>query len=140
MTKKKTETKPKTEKKNYFTERELKCKHTGDYVFDEGFLEILNAIREECEFALPISSGYRSPNHPLESRKTATGAHCTGKAVDVAVGGLKALKLIEVAQKHGIKRIGVNQRGSGRFIHLDICTAEDFPDRKSFPETAIWSY
>jgi len=35
--------------------------------------------------------------------------------------------------KHGVKRIGVNQKGKGRFIHLDMA-------EEAFPSPAIWSY
>ena len=55
-----------------------------------------------------------------------------GLACDVAVTGEQALKVIEIALKHGIKRIGVNQKGQSRFIHLDIAD--------SLPQPTIWSY
>lgn len=124
-----------TKKKEYFSDKELACQHCGESNFDADFLKVLSAIRKECDFGFPISSGYRCPAHPIESRKTATGAHSTGKAVDIAVSGQKALEVIRVAQAHGIQRIGVQQSGSGRFIHLDACTEED-----GFPTPAIWSY
>ncbi len=136
----KAKAKPKAKDKNYFTEKELKCKHTGEYVFDDDFLKTLNKIREECGFPFPISSGYRSPQHPIEQRKAQVGTHTTGKAVDILCRGEDALKVISVAMKNGIQRIGVQQKGTGRFIHLDACTQSDFPDRENFPEIAIWSY
>ena len=40
--------------------------------------------------------------------------------------------LREVALKHGVPRIGVNQRGDSRFIHLDIDSSLQTP--------TIWSY
>ena len=125
---------PKTEEKNYFKPKELACRHTGDQGFDPDFLKTLNAIREECGFSFPLSSAYRCPLHPIEARKKRLGAHTTGKAVDVLCSGLNALELIRVAQKHGIERIGVQQKGGGRFIHIDACTEEE-----GFPP-AIWSY
>jgi zinc D-Ala-D-Ala carboxypeptidase len=141
MTKSKVKpTKTEEKKKSYFSEKELKCKHTGEYFFDEGFLELLNEIREECGFALPVSSACRAPSHPIESRKTATGAHQTGKAVDILVRGEKAIKLIEIALSKGITRIGVAQSGGSRFIHLDVCKKEDMVDNPNFSEYAIWSY
>lgn len=118
---------------SYFTEKELSCQHCGEYKFDKEFLNLLNNIREECDFPFVISSGYRCVEHPIESSKGRVGAHTTGCAVDIAVSGDKALKVLEVAMKHGVKRIGINQKGKGRFIHLDI--AED-----AYPSPAIWSY
>ena len=126
---------PKTEEKNYFKPKALACRHTGDQGFDPDFLKTLNAIREECGFSFALSSAYRSPEHPIEARKEVKGAHTHGKAVDILASGENALEIIRVAQKHGIQRIGIQQKGSGRFIHLDACTEDD-----GFPCPAIWSY
>jgi len=117
---------------NYFSDDELKCKHCGGLVFDDGFRRLLNVIRADCGFALPVASGYRCPEHPIEVAKEEPGAHTAGKAVDIAVSGEKALRLIEVALQHGVKRVGVSQKGSHRFIHLDVDT--------DLPSPAIWSY
>jgi len=125
----------KPKEKTYFKAKELTCKCGCNTVeFDLGFLATLNAIREECGFSFPLSSAYRCPLHPIESRKQRLGAHTTGKAVDVLCSGVNALEVIRVAQKHGIERIGVQQKGGGRFIHIDACTEEE-----GFPP-AIWSY
>lgn len=116
----------------YFSDDELRCQHCGDLVFDEGFRGLLDNIRRDMECPLPVSSGYRCPDHPIELKKERPGAHATGKAVDIAVSGEKALRLLEIALRHGVTRVGINQKGSGRFIHLDVC--DDLPD------PAIWSY
>ena len=124
-----------TKEKTYFKAKELTCKCGCNTIeFDLGFLATLNAIRKECGFGFPISSAYRCPTHPIEARKETLGAHTYGKAVDILCSGEKALKVIRVAQAHGIMRIGVQQKGGGRFIHLDACTEEE-----GFPP-AIWSY
>ena len=73
----------------------------------------------------PESATTRSP-------VTGPGAHATGKAIDIAVSGERALRVIELALAAGVKRIGVNQKGAHRFIHLDVC------DEKTSP--TIWSY
>jgi zinc D-Ala-D-Ala carboxypeptidase len=128
----KAQAEPKSEnvENKYFSHKELKCKHTGENKFDPEFLEVLTKIRKECDFPFAISSAYRSPEHPIEQRKNHVGAHTTGKAVEV----------ISLALANGITRIGVQQKGSGRFIHLDMCTQEDFPDIPNYPEETIWSY
>lgn len=147
-----TETKPKAKAKpvkkesenvenKYFSHKELKCKHTGENKFDPEFLDLLTKIRIECDFPFAISSAYRSPTHPIEQRKPrGAGSHSTGKAVDILCRGDQAVKLISVAIAFGITRIGVQQKGTGRFIHLDVCTQEDFPDYENYPEETIWSY
>jgi uncharacterized protein YcbK (DUF882 family) len=78
-----------------------------------------------------VSSGYRDPSHPNEASKAQPGEHTTGRATDIAVSGSAALRLVVLAVKHGFTRIGVQQKGTGRFIHLG-----DSPD---FP-AGMWSY
>ena len=116
----------------YFHPDEFRCQHCGGEGIKSSFAEKLDDIRDECGFPFLISSGYRCPEHPIEAKKEKPGAHSTGHAADIAVTGEQAIRVLEVAIKHGIKRIGVNQKGGGRFIHLD--TAPDLPS------PAIWSY
>lgn len=118
--------------KSYFSHDELACQHCGEYHFDGEFLALLNNIREVYGKPMVVNSGYRCPEHPLERTKTATGAHSLGKAVDIRCSGADALELIKIAQMMGIQRIGVNQKGSTRFIHLD--------NANELPSPAIWSY
>ena len=118
---------------NYFSEDELRCQcGCGVYKFDGTVLSILNSIRHDCGFPLPVTSGYRCLKHPIERHKGHIGAHSLGVAVDIGVSHERAHRLIESALAHGCPRIGVNQRGEGRFIHLDW--AEDLP------QPTIWSY
>ena len=129
-------TKKALKKKTYFKPKELACKcGCGTSGFDLEFLYTLNAIREECGFSFPLSSAYRCPQHPIEVRKEVLGAHSHGKAVDILCVGENALEVVRVALKHGIQRIGIQQKGGGRFVHLDVCTSED-----GFHNPAIWSY
>lgn len=121
--------------KSYFTADELRCQHTSEEGITPKFLEKLNAIRHECDFPFTITSGYRAPEHPIEARKATPGAHASGRAVDIGVRGDRALKVIEVALKHGMTGIGVNQKGGSRFIHLD-----DLDASGKFPRPTIWSY
>lgn len=120
---------------NYFTIEELRCQHTGNDGIQAEFLAKLNAIRHECGFPFVVSSGYRAPEHPIEAAKSLPGAHSTGRAVDIAVRGDRALQVIEVALKHGMTGIGVNQKGDSRFIHLD-----DLDGDSHFMRPTIWSY
>lgn len=129
---------------SYFSEDELRCQcGCGVYKFDEGMLKVINLIREKVGQPLPISSGYRCLKHPIEAGKIGSvapikryGAHTTGRAVDIAVRGKVALQVIQEAQKPyaSIQRIGINQKGNKRFIHLDNA------DEIGYPSPAIWSY
>lgn len=116
----------------YFREDEFACRHCGEVKMDQEFIARLNELREGVGFPLVTSSGYRCPEHPVEARKAATGAHTTGKAVDFAVDGWKAYQVLAVGMEMGFKGIGVQQKGAGRFIHLDDW---DNPNRPT-----VWSY
>jgi len=116
----------------YFDDDEFLCTHCGKAGIQEDFVQLLDDIRHDCGFPFLITSGYRCKDHPVEAAKTKPGAHETGWASDIGVIGEQAFHVVEVALQHGVKRIGVNQKGSGRFIHLD--TAPDYPS------PTIWSY
>lgn len=118
---------------SYFSEDELRCKcGCGEYFFDEQVLDLLNSIRSDCGFPLPISSGYRCLDHPIERHKGHIGSHTKGLAADIAVSYEKAHRVLEVALAHGCPRVGVNQRGEDRFIHLDWDYESPYP--------TVWSY
>jgi len=95
----------------------------------------LTSLREDWGQPMVVNSAYRCPNHPIEARKARPGAHASGRAVDIAVRGEDAYKLLLVALGHGFTGIGVNQKGDSRFIHLDDLTEEDGKYRPT-----IWSY
>ena len=78
---------------------------------------------------------YRDATHPIEARKKEPGAHASGYACDIGVRGADALQIVGIALQLGFTGIGVNQKGSGRFIHLDILNST--PQR---PRPTIWSY
>ena len=119
----------------YFTTDELKCQHCGEHGIDGYFMAKIDNLREELGFPFPVTSGYRCPEHPIEARKKAPGAHTTGQAVDIGVSGNEAYMLIEAAIRDNFTGIGINQKGDSRFIHLDI-----IPHSSSSPRPWIWSY
>lgn len=116
---------------DYFTIEELACQHCGTYKFDPAMLALLNELRHRHGSPLIVSSGYRCPQHPVEQRH-GKGTHTTGKAVDLAVSHADALSVVAIAYDLGVRRIGVQQKGEGRFIHLDLCDDRVTP--------AMWSY
>ena len=117
----------------YFTEAEFRCKHTGLCKMQPAFMDTLLKIRKEYGKPMKISSGYRHKTHPTEAIKgDTTGEHTTGWCCDVAVRGADAVRLTEIALKHGITRLGVQQKGTGRFLHLGMSPRHANP--------AMWSY
>lgn len=115
-----------------FTKTEFDCSHTGLNEMKPEFMEKLQALRTAYGKPMRITSGYRHATHPVEAKKMKPGAHASGCACDVAVDGQQAYELLKHAFALGFTGIGVNQKTSGRFIHLD--TLEE-PPRKN-----VWSY
>ena len=115
-----------------FSPDELRCKHTGLLEMDAVFLDWLQMLRNTVNKPLVITSGYRHPTHPIEARKRVPGVHSKGCAVDIACDGNFAYDILQAAFTLGFSGIGVNQKGSGRFIHLDTWAEGPRPN--------VWSY
>ena len=116
----------------FFSRKEFVCQHCGQDGIRSEIVDVLDKMREQCGFPFVISSGYRCKDHPIEAAKSVPGAHVAGFAADISVSGQQALAVIASAMENGIERIGVNQKGSGRFIHVDCDPLR--------PKPAIWSY
>lgn len=119
--------------KPFFDPSEFDCSHTGDCFMQSHFMDTLLAIRKEYGKPMRITSGYRSRRHPIEVKKNVAGEHTLGVCADIGVEGVDAVRLLQIALKHGISRIGVNQKGAGRFLHLGL-------GGPGLPNPAIWSY
>lgn len=95
-------------------------------------LSMLDEVRELYGHPMIITSSYRSPDHPIEAKKSSPGEHTYGAAVDVeSVGGEKTFLLVEAAIKVGFTRIGISRKNN--FVHLGI----GYPGA---PEKTIWTY
>jgi uncharacterized protein YcbK (DUF882 family) len=115
-----------------FTPEEFACSHTGEVNMDIEFMEKLQQLRNEFGRPMKITSGYRSPTHPIEAAKDKPGAHTMGKAADIALSGREAYVVVKLAYKYGFTGIGVKQDESGRFVHLDTVGEHPRPN--------LWSY
>jgi zinc D-Ala-D-Ala carboxypeptidase len=121
----------------YFHITEFNCRcGCGENKMDPTFLKKLDALREELQFPLILSSAYRCRKHNRAVSTTGDfGPHTTGHAADVKVDRLQAYKLLALAPKHGFTGIGIKQKGGGRFIHLD-----DLEQDIGQPRPTVWSY
>jgi len=119
----------------YFKEERLRCTHCGEAGMDMEFMQKVDELRHELGFPFIVNSAYRCPEHPIEFKKSSPGAHTTGMAIDIGVRGNEAYRLLQGALRAGFTGIGVNQKGSSRFIHLD--NIEHSGER---PRPWIWSY
>ena len=120
-----------------FSKEEMSCSATGECEMDEIFMDALQFLRMEFGKPMVVTSAYRARTHPAEAKKKTVGTHRLGMAVDIAVSGKDALRLVQLAINQGFTGIGVNQKGphSQRFIHLDIA-----PPGEGRPRPHIWSY
>jgi uncharacterized protein YcbK (DUF882 family) len=119
----------------YFSMDELKCQHCGEQGMDEAFMVKVEALRWELGFPFVVTSAYRCKDHIIERKKKAPGAHASGHAIDIAVSGDQAHRLLDAAFRIGMTGIGVNQKGNNRFIHLD-----DLEWHETRPRPWVWSY
>lgn len=121
---------------HYFTtetDPKLACPCCGEAGVEEGFLLLLDQIREEVGVPLTITSGYRCPDYNSRISKTgATGPHTRGQAVDIACTTSQLrLGIIQAAINQRVHRIGIAKT----FVHLDILDEFD-----GFPENVMWVY
>jgi len=121
-----------------FSTNEMECHcGCGDSDMDPDFMKQLQGIRDEMQRPLKISSGARCIKHNMAVSHTGKdGPHVYRKAADIIIAGADALRLIDVARKHGISGVGISQRGvhAKRFIHIDSLTPEEHP------RPTVWSY
>ena len=113
-----------------FEKREFDCSHCGQNEMKSEYLHRLQALRTLYGKPMRITSGYRCPQHPIEAAKAEPGPHTTGLACDVGVEGAEAHQLLKLALNQGFMGLGVQQKGAGRFLHLDM--ASDYG--------RLWSY
>lgn len=120
----------------YFDLSEFDCSHCGENKMEPRFIDRLDDLRHRCGFPLRVTSGYRCPEHNQAVSTTGpSGPHTTGWAVDFGISHQDAHTLLTYATDMGFAGIGINQKGGGRFIHLD-----DLLPPNHSPRPHIWSY
>lgn len=114
-----------------FKKEEFDCSATGENNMQHEFMSKLQAIRTEFGKPIKVTSGFRSKQHPIEARKTTSnGEHTQGNCADIYCdNGADRFRLISLALKHGITRIGVAKS----FLHLGIGGV-------GLPNNVIWEY
>jgi zinc D-Ala-D-Ala carboxypeptidase len=119
-----------------FTPAEVACKCGCGKLPEQSFMELVQILRDVVGFPFKVTSGARCSTYNQKVSTTGPeGPHTTGRAIDIAVYGERALKLIRAALMSGITGIGVMQHGpiEKRFIHLD-----DLPAAHKRPN--VWTY
>jgi uncharacterized protein YcbK (DUF882 family) len=82
---------------------------------DTIFLQLLDALREECDFPIKINSSYRSPAYNKSIGGASRSKHMEGIAVDIAcTNSIKRAVLVKNALELGLS-VGVGKS----FVHCD---------------------
>lgn len=96
---------------------------------DEGFLRLLDMVREKAGIPLVLNCAYRSREHELQKGRSGNSAHTKGKAVDIrCTTSANRYKIVAAALACGIRRIGIAKT----FVHLD--------NDGTLPQGVIWDY
>jgi zinc D-Ala-D-Ala carboxypeptidase len=103
----------------YFKTEDFDCQETGENQMKPIFIHKLDTLREACGFPFIVTSGYRSPNHSIEKKKTKekVGTHAQGIASDIRYkGGTQLHTIVQEAMALGFTGIGIHRS----FVHVDI--------------------
>ena len=103
----------------------------------QSFMDKIESLRIAFGKPMKVASAARCPeyNAKVSATKSRTGPHTTGRAIDLAVTHAEAHQLLVLACQWGFTGLGVNQKGGGRFLHLD-----DLPNAPGQPRPHLWSY
>lgn len=106
------------------------CSCGGVEDMDPDFMARLQKLRTMYGKPMTITSGYRCPDHNNAISSTGrNGPHTKGKCADIAVARGEAWKILDLATRLKFNAIGVQQKGDGRFLHIE--------DRDT---PTVWSY
>ena len=115
----------------YFKPREFeKCTPSCSIPdMDEGFLALLDKVRETAGIPFLLSCAYRSVEWDKAHNRTGNSAHTRGKAVDIIChSSATRMKIVKAAIECGITRIGIGKT----FIHID--------NDSSLPQGVMFDY
>lgn len=120
----------------HFLSSELTCKCGCVMLPKLGFMEMIETLRLAYGKPLKVTSAARCPDHNAKVSATGrTGPHVTGRAIDFAIDRTEAFHLASLAFASGFTGIGFQQKGQGRFLHVD-----DLPNAPGQPRPTIWTY
>lgn len=119
----------------HFSDAEVSCKCGCGMLPAQDFMDKIEMLRLAVGFPLPVTSGARCPEYNAKVSITgANGPHTTGRAIDLGVARAQAHAVLKAAMALGFSGIGLQQKGSGRFIHLDDLSGPDWP------RPNVWTY
>ena len=117
---------------SHFSPYEMRDRKTDKVFVEEAFMNVLEATRLLFGSPMVITSA---------GRNWGGIAHRKGKAVDVAILGGDALRLVQAGLASGITGFGLRQHGDRdkRFVHLDTLTPQEAAEKHA-TRPWIWTY
>ncbi|EHK57736.1 PLxRFG domain-containing protein [Allomesorhizobium alhagi] len=101
----------------------LHFRHAGQDKLEPGFQSILADASAAMGRDFTITSGYRSPDHPVEARKkSGPGEHSRHHASDISMKGMneeQRAQLVAELHARGVKRFGI-YKNSPDMLHVDM--------------------
>ena len=117
----------------HFSVEEICCRCGCGMLPAQDFMDKIEKLRVAFGKPLKVTSAARCPAHNAKVSGTGlTGPHTSGRAIDLGVQGAEAHEVLTLALAMRFTGIGVNQKGGGRFLHLDDLTNGSRP--------TVWSY
>lgn len=113
----------------YFKEKEFQACSPACSLQDmqQTTMSKLDTAREIAGIPFVLNSAYRSSEHDIQRKRSGTGAHTLGRAVDIRCNADRNRYLVVAALIHaGFKRIGIYKT----FIHAD--------DSQNHTQEIIW--
>jgi len=118
---------------NVVSDPKLACSCGCGMLPQRDFMDKIERLRVRCGFPLRVTSAARCAAHNSKVSSTGnTGPHTTGRAIDFGIDGERAYDIVRHAIQMNFTGIGVNQKGTGRFIHVDDIIGPNRP--------RVWSY
>lgn len=120
-------------KAKYFQDAEFRRCNPGCTIdqMQQGFLTLLDAIRERAGIPLVLNSAYRSREYERSKGRSGNSAHTLGLAVDIrCYNTATRWRIVKAAMSLGVTRIGIGDT----FVHID--TGES----RGLPPNVMWTY
>jgi uncharacterized protein YcbK (DUF882 family) len=126
---------------DHFKASEFACRGenccNGSNLIQPALVFALDELRKAYGKPMVLTSAYRcqAHNERVSTTRGLHAPHLSGLACDVGVSGRDAVVVLKLALAAGFTGIGVNQKGGGRFLHIDL-----LPDSIHHKRPWIWSY
>lgn len=108
----------------HFDSGEFRCKcgcGHGDFLMDPELIQGLEELREMISQPIIVNSAYRCDQHNADVGGVEHSFHTQGKAADISVSGMTAMRLASwCEQVDAFARGGIGIYPHNHFVHVDV--------------------